>query len=329
MASVIVDCAAYRDGHRVPTPDRADQFDAACAALGSGADFVWLGLHDPDDAEMTGVAERLGMHPLAVEVAVERHQRPKIERYDDWEVLVLKTLWYVDEHDAVETGEIKVFFDADHLVTVRNGDGVSLGPARFEAERQDSMLGHGPTAALFAVCDTVVDQYADVVADLENDVVEVEHSVFSPQRTRDAERIYVLKRELLEVRRAVLPLREPLSRLVTHGQPSRVAAAQPYFRDVIDHLLRVIEAIDSLDHLLDAALDAHLARMQVQQNEDMRRISAVAALFLAPTLVAGVYGMNFEVMPELTWLYGYPFALGLMVVVVTLLWWRFKKAGWL
>jgi magnesium transporter len=326
---VIIDCAAYRDGDRVPTPGGHDDLDAACQALQEGADFVWLGLHEPDAEEMAAVAERLGLHPLAVEVAVEDHQRPQVDHYDGWEVLVLKTLWYVDSEDAVETGEIKVFLDPQHIVTVRMGEGVRLSRARFEAEQHDSVLGHGPTAALYAVCDTVVDQYADVVADLETDVVEVERSVFSPERTQDADRIYVLKRELLEVRRGVVPLREPLTRLTTHGEPSRVPDALPYFRDVISHLLRVIEAIDSLDHLLDVALDAHLARIQVQQNEDMRRISAVAALFLAPTLIAGVYGMNFAVMPELEWRYGYPFALALMAGVVGFLWWRFKRSGWL
>jgi magnesium transporter len=295
----------------------------------NGADFVWIGLHDPDEEEMKTLTQRLGLHPLAVEVAIEQHQRPKVENYDGWEVAVLKTLWYVDEDDAVETGEIKVFLDEHHVITVRHGEGVSLSRTRFEAEQQHAILGQGPTAALFVICDTIVDQYADVVAELENDVVEVEHSVFSSQRSRDAERIYVLKREMLEVRRAVGPLREPLTRLTTHGQPSRVEAALPYFRDVLDHLLRVLEAIETLDRLLDAALDAHLARIQVQQNEDMRRISAVAALFVAPTLVAGIYGMNFDHMPELHWTLGYPFALAVMLGVVALLVWRFKKSGWL
>jgi magnesium transporter len=326
---VIIDCAAYRDGNRVDLPDARKTLAAACEELDGGADFVWLGLHDPDEAEMSSIAEQLGMHPLVVEAAVERHQRPKIEHVDGWEVVVLKTLWYVDADDAVETGEIKVLLDARHVVTIRHGEGVSLTRARFEAEQHDSVLGHGPAAALFAVCDTVVDQYAAVIAELETDVVEVERSLFSSERSPDADRIYVLKRELLEVRRAVGPLREPLGRLITHGAPSRVPGALPYFREVLNHLLRVNDAVDSLDHLLDAALDVHLARIQVQQNEDMRRISAVAALFLAPTLVAGIYGMNFEVMPELEWLYGYPFALMLMVSVVAVLWWRFKKSGWL
>jgi magnesium transporter len=326
---VIVDCAAYRDGARLETSHTDNVLERACAALGEGADFVWLGLHDPDEAEMTAIAEQLGLHPLVVEVAVERHQRPKIEHIDGWEVVVLKTLWYVDEDDAVETGEIKVLFDAHHVVTIRNGEGVGLSRARFEAEQHDSMLGHGPTAALFAVCDSVVDEYAAVAVELENDVVEVERSLFSPERSQDADRIYVLKREVLEVRRAVGPLREPLTRMITHGAASQVPGALPYFREVLEHLLRVHEAIDSLDRLLDAALDAHLARIQVQQNEDMRRISAVAALFLAPTLVAGIYGMNFEVIPELEWAYGYPFALTLMVTVVLVLWRLFKKSGWL
>ena len=156
-----------------------------------GADFLWLGLHDPDDAEMSAIAKQLGLHPLVVEAVVEEHKRPQIEHIDGWAVVVLKTLWYVDAEDAVETGEITVLLDDAHVVTIRHGEGVSLSRARFEAEQRDSMLGHGPTAALFAVCDTIVDQYAAVMAELETDVVEVEHSVFSNERSKDSERIYV------------------------------------------------------------------------------------------------------------------------------------------
>ncbi|MDQ3628850.1 MAG: magnesium/cobalt transporter CorA [Actinomycetota bacterium] len=326
---MIADCALYRDGRRVDDERHRHDLRAACDAVRDGSDFVWLGLVEPSVAEMSDVADALGLHALAAEDAVKAHQRPKIEHYGDGWFLVLKTLWYVDASDAVETGELHVFLGPHHLVTVRHGEGVDLSATRARAEQAAETLGSGPAAALHAVCDAVVDQYEGVAASLEEDVTEVERSVFSPERTRDSERIYGLKRELLQARRAVLPLKEPLSRLVTDAGPALGDDAAPYFRDVLDHLIRVADVVDSVDRLLDAALDAHLARISVQQNDDMRRISAVAALFLAPTLVAGVYGMNFQNLPELGWRYGYPFSLGLMVLVVAVLWWRFKRSGWL
>lgn len=326
---MIVDCALYRDGRRVDDDRHREDLRAACDAIREATDFVWLGLVEPSAAEMADVADALGLHALAVEDTVKAHQRPKIEHYGDWWFLVLKTLWYVDASDAVETGELHVFLGPHHLVTVRHGEGVDLTATRARAEETAGKLGSGPAAALHAVCDAVVDRYEAVAASLEEDVTELERSVFSPERTRDSERIYGLKRELLEARRAVLPLEEPLRRLLTDADPSLGEDAAPYFRDVLDHLIRVAEVVDSVDRLLDAALDAHLARISVQQNDDMRRISAVAALFLAPTLVAGVYGMNFEHLPELGWRLGYPFSLGLMVLVVVMLWWRFKRSGWL
>jgi len=329
MGPVIADCALYRHGRRIDDERHRHDLRAACDDVRGGSDFVWLGLVEPSAEEMSDVADTLGLHALAAEDAVKAHQRPKIEHYGDWWFLVLKTLWYMDASDAVETGELHVFLGSHHLITVRHGEGVDLHATRMLAEEGAERLGSGPAAALHAVCDAVVDQYEAVAASLEEDVTEVERSVFSPERTHDSERIYGLKRELLEARRAVLPLKEPLSRLVTDAGPDLGQQATPYFRDVLDHLIRVADVVDSVDRLLDAALDAHVARISVQQNDDMRRISAVAALFLAPTLVAGVYGMNFDRMPELGWTFGYPFSLALMALVVGVLWWRFKRSGWL
>ncbi len=308
--------------------DRPD-LRTACAALGDDAGFLWLGLYEPARDELDTVATMLGLHPLAVEDAVEAHQRPKLDAYEDDLFLVLKTLWYVEVNDAVETGEISVFLSSRYLVTVRHGAGMELAGVRRRAEARTSVLGHGPAAALYTVCDSVVDRYTEVAAALETDVDEVEASVFSDARTRDSERIYRLKRELLEMRRAVLPLLEPLQLLASGHVDLVPPRAAPFYRDVVDHLTRVGESVDSLDHLLDNALNAHLARISVQQNEDMRKISAVAALFLAPTLIAGVYGMNFDHMPELHWLLGYPFALLAMVAVSATLYYRFKRSGWL
>ena len=323
---VIVDCALYRDGTR--TDDDAHWRELHAKATGDD-DFVWIGLHDPSPEEMHDVAETFGLHPLAVEDAVQAHQRPKLERYGDMVFLIIKTLWYVDAHDAVETGEIAMFVGADFVVTVRHGQGNELHSARAELEQSRQVLSHGPGGVLYAVIDRVVDEYLDVADELVIDVDEIETSVFSNDRTNDSARIYVLKREIAEVRRAVLPLREPVARLASGAVPAVPTEATPFFRDVADHLARAAETVDSLDALLSTAFDAHLAQISVQQNDDMRKISAGAALIVVPTLIAGIYGMNFRHMPELGWTYGYPFALVLMAAAAGALWVLFKRSGWL
>ncbi len=191
------------------------------------------------------------------------------------------------------------------------------------------MLGHGPSAVVYAICDRVVDSYEEVAQQLEIDVDEVEESVFSPLRTHDSRRIYILKRELAEVRRAVNPLREPMKRFATGSVPLVTQEAAPFFRDVADHVVRVSETIETLDALLSTAFDAHLARISVEQNQDMRKISAWVAIAAVGTLVAGIYGMNFDYMPELHWRYGYFYALGITVTASIVLYRLFKKSGWL
>jgi len=327
---VIIDCAVYRDGERVAEPEHRIDVASARAAAARGGGFVWIGLFEPSDDELQKIAAELDLHRLAVEDAANAHQRPKIERYgSDALFMVLKTLRYVDAHDDVETGEIAIFLSRDSIVTVRHGEGSQLDDVRHRAEEDLELLGNGPVAALYAIVDEVVDQYENVAADLETDVEEVERSVFSPDRSRDSERIYRLKRETLEVRRAVLPLREPLQRFLERDVGAMSEQAVPYFRDVADHLSRVSDAIDSIDTLLDNALSAHLARLSVQQNDDTRKISAWGALLVVPTVIAGVYGMNFQHMPELGWRFGYPAALLSMVVVSYALWRAFKRSGWL
>ncbi|WP_107765662.1 magnesium/cobalt transporter CorA [Nocardioides terrigena] len=325
---MIVDNALYHEGVRVPLDDGDPSLGHARVPCGRG-DFQWVGLHDPTDEELQQIATTFDLHPLAVEDAGDSHQRPKVERYGDTLFLVLKTLWYVDEDDAVETGEINLFIGPDFVITVRHGQGINLGTARRDLEQRAQVLEHGPMAVMYAICDRVVDEYEKVGASLEIDVDEVEESVFSPARTDDSVRIYTLKREIAEVRRAVMPLREPMRRFASAELSGIDEQTATYFRDVSDHLHRVSEVIDNLDVLLSTAFDAHLARISVQQNEDMRKISAGAALIVVPTLIAGIYGMNFDQMPELHWTYGYPFAIALMVGVSSVLLWFFKKSGWL
>ncbi len=326
---MIIDNAVYRRGVRVPMDCQPSDLAAVRERLSGDSDFMWIGLHHPSEEELGHVAEAFHLHPLAVEDALSAHQRPKLEVYDDSVFLVLKTLWYVDAQDAVETGEINVFIGSDFIVTVRHGEGGELHSARRYLEDKENVLSHGPSAVVYAVCDSVVDGYEEVSAALEKDVDEVEESVFSAARTRDSARIYTLKREIAEVRRAVLPLRDPMRRFASGNAPLVREESAPFFRDVADHLSRVAETIDTLDGLLSTAFDAHMAGITVQQNEDMRKISAGVALAAVPTLIAGVYGMNFAHMPELGWQWGYPMSLALMVGVSALLWRFFKRSGWL
>ncbi len=319
---VIIDCAVYRDGVRETSGQDKDSLDASLAGLGED-DFLWIGIGDPTKDEMTRVAAALSLHPLAVEDALEAHQRPKVERYKDHLFMSIRTVTYRD--DDISTHEVNIFLGANYLLTVRHG-GPSLKDARKSAERMIEPLSHGPTAALYSVVDSIVDHYEDVAAELEIDVQEVETSVFSTQRTNDSTRIYWLKRETLEFRRAVLPLKEPLNRFATSATPE---AARPYFRDIADHLTRAAEAIDSIDHLLDNALQAHLAQLSVQQNEDMRKLTAGATIFAVPTAIAGIYGMNFTHMPELTWTFGYPICVAVIAGICGYVYYRFTRSGWL
>lgn len=326
---VIVDNALYRNGVRVDCGTATTDL-AGVRALATGPDdFMWVGLHEPTAEELTAVAELFDLHHLAVEDALRAHQRPKLERYADSLFMSLKTLWYVDENDAVETGEINMFVGDKFVVTVRHGEGGALHEARQALEGTQNLLAHGPSAVVYAVCDSVVDRYEDVADSLVIDVDEVEASVFGDERTNDSARIYVLKRELAEMRRAVIPLRDPVNRFATGAVRGIDADAAPYFRDVADHLARIAETMDELQTLLSAAFDAHLAQITIRQNDDMRTISAAVAMVAAPTLVAGVYGMNFQHMPELGWALGYPMSMLLMVGSSLAIWIVARRAGWL
>jgi magnesium transporter len=327
---MIVDSAVYQGGIRVPVDGAKDDYPALLRQVSGEGDFVWVGLHEPTSDEMHRVARGFALHPLAVEDSLTRHQRPKLELYDDTVFLVLKTIWYVDENDAVETGQVSIFAGDRYVVSVRVGAGIELQTARHDLERQTAVLGgHGPSAAVHTICDRIVDGYELVAEALQTDVDEVEESVFSDVRTQDARRIYTLKRELAEMRRAVTPLLSPMDRLAAGAVPGFSPASGHFFRDVADHVARVTEAIESLDGLLSSAFEAHLTRVSVQQNDDMRKISAWVAIAGVSTLIAGIYGMNFEHMPELRWRFGYGGAIVLMLASSVLLWRLFKRSGWL
>jgi magnesium transporter len=327
----VVDCAVYVQGRREPPVDPMESLDVAVERGG----FVWLGLFEPTEAELGAIAERYGLHPLAVEDAVYAHQRPKLERYDEDLFMVLKTARYVEHEqltatsEVVDTGEVMVFLGRHHVITVRHGDHNDLTALRRRLEEQHDLLCHGPAAVLYAVADLVVDTFVDVAEQVADDVDELEASVFSPERTDDIGRLYQLKRELMSLRRAVGPLEVPLQKLSERAVDVVPEAMRSYFRDVLDHAIRVRDQVGSLDELLSSILQASLARTSMADNEDMRRISAYAGIIAVPTAIAGIYGMNFEHMPELHWRWGYAMVWLVVVVVCSLLYRGFKRNGWL
>ncbi|MFF4105195.1 magnesium and cobalt transport protein CorA [Streptomyces sp. NPDC001903] len=330
MPSVIVDCAMYRDGRRSPAPE--DLSDALDEARAGGDAFLWVGMYEPTEEEFEHVSREFRLHKLAVEDALTAHQRPKLEVYDDSLFVVLKPVMYDDDTDTVTTGELMLFIGDSFVVTVRHGEGAALSAVRHRLEHEPEVLRHGPTAVLYAVSDAVVDHYIEVAAELQADLEEVEADVFAPQATdtkNTAARIYGFKRQVLEFRRATSPLLQPMDRLAFGNVPFVHEHAQPFFRDVADHLTKASEYIEGLDRLLSDALAAHLAQMGVRQNDDMRKISAWAAMAAVPTMVAGIYGMNFDHMWELRQSWGYPVVIMVMVGACLGLHRLFKTRGWL
>ncbi|MGY6022268.1 magnesium and cobalt transport protein CorA [Streptomyces spinosirectus] len=334
LGSSVVNCVTYREGVREPAG--SDLVDAVERVRKHGDGFVWLGLHEPTDQEFAGIAELFDLHPLAVEDAVEAHQRPKLERYGETLFAVFKTVCYVEHEEltatseVVNTGEIMVFTGEDFVITVRHGMHGSLGPLREELESDREQLSKGPAAVLHAIADHVVDDYLHVTDAVQADIDQVEMDVFAENGARaDPGRIYQLKRELLELKRAVVPLGRPVEELAT--RPIRVVGPeiQTYFRDVFDHLMRAKEQIAAFDELLNSILQAHLAQVTVAQNEDMRKITAWAAVIAVPTMVCGVYGMNFDHMPELHWTFGYPLVLAVISIACLALYRGFRRNGWL
>jgi magnesium transporter len=295
--------------------------------LGEG-EFGWLHLDDPAQPEWETLAAELGLHPLAVEDAVQAHQRPKYERYDDVLAVALKTLWYIEEASAVETGQVMVFLGPRFVLTVRHGPVDPTADVARRLAADPTTVAFGPASVLHAVLDVVVDAYSDAAGKVRQDLTELERCVFSSARDDVTEQIYSLKREVLEFRDAVQPLVPVVQGFIAPSAPWPQEAV-PYFRDVADHLHRTDTEVRSLDELLNSVLNAHLARVGTWQNEDMRRISAWAAILAIPTMVAGVYGMNFEHMPELNWSYGYPVAVGMMATAAGCLYRAFRRNGWL
>mgnify|MGYP001061475345 CR=1 FL=1 len=334
---MIVDQARYHEGRRLPCADISDELEGIRAA--GSSDFLWIGMKDPSEETFARVSDELHLHPLAIEDSVVGDQRPKLERYGDGYFLVLRPLRYLDETSDVESGELMVFLGRDHIVTVRRGEAAPLAGLRSRLEEDPTALEHGPWGVFHAIIDHIVDQYLAIEDELQVDLEEIESRVFSDDGDPvTSEEIYALKREVLEFKRAANPLLRPMVQLVGDTTPVPREELRLRFRDVKDHLALVIDNTESQDRLLTDVLSAHLAQVGVRQNQDMRKISAWAAMAALPTMIAGVYGMNFEAMPELDAsvrvggtevYYGYPLVLLLMVVACIALHRLFKRSGWL
>lgn len=333
----IVDCGVYLDGVRQPdglTPAAALATVRELTAAGRDA-FVWLGLHQPDGEQMAEIGELFGLHPLAIEDSVHAHQRPKLERYRDTLFFVIKTINYVP-HDSValareivETGEIMIFTGSDFVVTVRHGDHGGLSTVRSRLDADPAQLRLGPYAVLHAIADYVVDHYLDVTTLMENDIDNVEEVAFSPDRKTDVEPIYLLKREVVELRRAIAPLSLAFQRMQTDNSDLISTEVRSYLRDVADHQAHAAEQVTSYDDMLSSLVDAALARVGMQQNADMRKISGWAAILAVPTLIAGIYGMNFTYIPALTSPWSFPITLVMMIAICGLLYRTFRRRDWL
>jgi magnesium transporter len=323
---MIVDCAIYEDGKR---RDGHVDLEHAYDVRHQPGKFVWIGLYQPTEEEFASLRREFNLHPLAVEDAINAHQRPKLEVYDDMLFIVLKTARYVDPKEVIKLGELLVFLGDDFIITVRHGEASSLKPVRERLERDPNHLRRGPGAVLHAILDRVVDDYQPAIEGLETDIDEVEEELFSAGRSNPAERIYRLQREVLGFRKATAPLVDPVARLAEGKYGHIHPEIHDYFRDVNDHLMRARDQLDAMRDLLGSSLQANLAQVSVRQNDDVRRISAWVAIIAVPTAIAGIYGMNFENMPELKWHLGYPGVVLVMALICLGLYRYFRRAGWL
>jgi magnesium transporter len=332
-ASAIVACAVYVRGERLPGEWGYEE--AFAAARKRDDAFVWLGLHEPGPHELAAIGETFQLDDFAVEDAVKGGQRPKIEQYGHMTFLVLRTARYVEHKELtetseiVETGDLMMFVGANFVITVRHGELSALRPVRADLEAHPELLGLGPWAVVYGIVDRIVDSYVDVATMVEEDIDAVESHVFSRNTHGRIARIYQLKRELVEFKRAVVPLQRPLNAIVEGKLGAVSPEVQRYFRDVSDHLIRTVDQVISYDDLLNSILQARLAQVTVDQNHDMRKIAAWAAIAAMQTAIAGIYGMNFRVMPETSWQYGYPVILLVMFGSAIALYRLFRRSGWL
>ncbi|HEX5867092.1 MAG TPA: magnesium/cobalt transporter CorA [Beijerinckiaceae bacterium] len=321
---MVIDCALYESGRRIATVD----LDDAGPAGSDNGRFVWIGLHEPDETLLRKVQKRFGLHDLAIEDAHRAHQRAKLEVYGESIFIVLRTVQLQD--GKIGFGETHIFAGRGYVVTVRHGASTAYKDVRARCENAPKMLQKGEDFVVYSVMDFVVDTYFPILHELEGEVDAIEESVFARASGRIAiERVYELRHDLLLMRRAVQPLQEVCSRIIRFDVEMIDADMHPYFRDVQDHIIRAVESIDNLRDLLNAALEANLLLASIQQNDVTKKLAAWAAMLAVPTAIAGIYGMNFDHMPELKQPLGYPIVLLTIAGLCGWLYMRFRRAGWL
>ncbi|WP_292776790.1 magnesium/cobalt transporter CorA [Microbacterium sp. UBA6741] len=336
----LIDNGVYVHGRRVETPKNLDETYRMLDAAGG---IAWIGLYRPSPEEVASVAREFDLHPLAVEDALSGHQRSKVERYGDTLFAVLRPARYRDEQESIEFGELHLFVGPDFVVTIRHAESPNLAAVRARMEANPELLAMGPEAVLYAILDEVVDEYTPVLAGLENDIDEIESQLFE-ENTDATQRIYDLGREVIDFQRATQPLSGMLEALLRGSDKYQVTEElQRYLRDVLDHTLRVSDRATTFRTVLDNALTVEstivarrqneemrrMTELSIRQNDEVKKISGWAAILFAPTLVGTIYGMNFDHMPELHWLLGYPMAVGMMIALGFGLYAAFKRKGWL
>ncbi|MCW3081207.1 magnesium/cobalt transporter CorA [Segetibacter sp.] len=322
----IVNCIAYCDGRRVANIHIAKIRET----LLHKDTFVWVGLHEPGEELLKSIQEEFDLHDLAIEDAHNAHQRPKLELYGETMFIVLRTAQVNSINHHIDFGETHFFVGENFIVTVRHGSSLSYKDVRTRCENTPELLSKGPAFALYAVMDSIVDQYFPVIETLEQKLLDVEEEIFGKKPTRGTtQRIYELKRELLEVKRVITPLIDICNRLLRFDIKRIPDDTRPYFRDVYDHAVRINEMLDTTRDLVTAALEANFSLTSISQSEVSKKFAGWAAIIGVPTMIAGVYGMNFETMPELHWRYAYPVVLVSTFLLCIILYFFFKRSGWL
>ncbi|MEO8412693.1 MAG: magnesium/cobalt transporter CorA [Ginsengibacter sp.] len=321
----IINCAAYAGGRRI-----ADvELNKVHEMLKDANQFVWIGLHEPSEKVLQRVQEEFDLHDLAIEDAHMAHQRPKIELYGDSVFIVLRTS-HMNENHHIEFGETHFFVGKNFIVAVRHGSSISYTEVRSRCESMPELLSNGQGFVLYAIMDFIVDRYFPVVQDLEQELVTIEEKIFNAKPSRQTtEQIYLLKRELLEVKRAVSPLIDVCNRLMRFDIKCISPETQPYFRDIYDHVVRINEMVENTRELLNTALEANFSLISISQNDTSKKFAGWAAIIAVPTMVAGFWGMNFKFMPETEWQYGFHAVIVLTIVACILLYYLFRRSDWL
>jgi magnesium transporter len=322
----VINCASYAEGQRIANI----KLDDISTELNYKDRFLWIGLQEPTEQTLKRVQSQFHLHELAIEDALRAHQRPKLESYGDTLFIVMRTARMNIEDHKIEFGETHFFLGENFIVTVRHGSSISYADVRARCEATPKLLGKGPGFALYAVMDSIVDQYFPVIEALEQELEELEEKIFGEKfRKETTEEIYHLKRQLMDIKRAVSPLIEICNRLMRFDVKLIPEDTRPYFRDIYDHSMRINELVDNARELLSTALDANFSLISISQNDVSKRFAGWAAIIGVPTMIAGIYGMNFKAMPELNWQYGYPLILTLTLGSCILLFILFKRSGWL